>query len=587
MVGMILASHGEFANGILQSGTMIFGEQPDVKAVTLEPSEGPDDLKAKLEAAIATFDNQDEVLFLVDLWGGTPFNQANGLINGHEDQWAIVTGLNLPMLIEAYASRMSMETAHEIATHICEVAREGVKTRPETLEPQKEVKEVVQVASPQGAIPEGTVLGDGHIKFVLARVDTRLLHGQVATTWTKMTQPNRIIVVSDSVAKDNLRKQMIEQAAPPGVKANVVPVSKMIEVAKDPRFGNTKAMLLFETPQDALRAIEGGVDIQELNIGSMAHSLGKVVVNKAIAMGKDDVETLEKLKELGMTFDVRKVPADSKEDNEMSIITIILIIIIALLAGMEGVLDEFQFHQPLVACTLIGLVTGHLSEGIILGGSLQMIALGWANVGAAVAPDAALASVASAIIMVLALQDGSVDSSTAITTSIAVAIPLSVAGLFLTMICRTIAIPMVHFMDVAAEKGSFRTIEMWQILAIVLQGVRIAIPAAALCVVPAVVVTGALNQMPDWLSGGMAVGGGMVAAVGYAMVINMMSSKETWPFFAIGFVLAAIGQLTLIALGVIGVALALIYLGLKENSGTHGGGSGGTGDPLGDILNDY
>ena len=271
----------------------------------------------------------------------------------------------------------------------------------------------------------------------------------------------------------------------------------------------------------------------------------------------------------------------------MSIITIILIIIIALLAGMEGVLDEFQFHQPLVACTLIGLVTGHLSEGIILGGSLQMIALGWANVGAAVAPDAALASVASAIIMVLALQDGSVDSSTAITTSIAVAIPLSVAGLFLTMICRTIAIPMVHFMDVAAEKGSFRTIEMWQILAIVLQGVRIAIPAAALCVVPAVVVTGALNQMPDWLSGGMAVGGGMVAAVGYAMVINMMSSKETWPFFAIGFVLAAIGQLTLIALGVIGVALALIYLGLKENSGTHGGGFGGTGDPLGDILNDY
>ena len=114
----------------------------------------------------------------------------------------------------------------------------------------------------------------------------------------------------------------------------------------------------------------------------------------------------------------------------MSIITIILIIIIALLAGMEGVLDEFQFHQPLVACTLIGLVTGHLSEGIILGGSLQMIALGWANVGAAVAPDAALASVASAIIMVLALQDGSVDSSTAITTSIAVAIPVSVAGLF-------------------------------------------------------------------------------------------------------------------------------------------------------------
>lgn len=314
MVGIILASHGEFANGILQSGSMIFGEQANVKAVTLQPSEGPNDLRAKMEEAIATFENQEEVLFLVDLWGGTPFNQANGLIDGHEDKWAIVTGLNLPMLIETYASRLSMETAHEIATHSTSVAREGVKTRPESLEPEKPKAAPAAKAQPQGAIPEGTVIGDGKIKYVLARVDTRLLHGQVATTWTKMTQPNRIIVVSDSVSRDDLRKKMIEQAAPPGVKAHVVPIDKMIKVAKDPRFGNTKAMLLFETPQDALRAIEGGVDIKELNIGSMAHSIGKVVVNKAIAMGKEDVKTIEKIKAKGITFNVRKVPTDSNED---------------------------------------------------------------------------------------------------------------------------------------------------------------------------------------------------------------------------------------------------------------------------------
>ena len=144
----------------------------------------------------------------------------------------------------------------------------------------------------------------------------------------------------------------------------------------------------------------------------------------------------------------------------MSLITIILIIIIALLAGMEGILDEFQFHQPLVACTLIGLVSGHLTEGIILGGSLQMIALGWANVGAAVSPDAALASVASSIIMVLGLEGGATDVQTAISTAIAVAIPLSVAGLFLTMICRTLTIPIVHFMDGAAEQGNMRAIDM-------------------------------------------------------------------------------------------------------------------------------
>ena len=269
----------------------------------------------------------------------------------------------------------------------------------------------------------------------------------------------------------------------------------------------------------------------------------------------------------------------------MSIITILLIVIVALLAGMEGVLDEFQFHQPIVACTLIGLVSGHLTEGVMLGGSLQMMALGWANFGAAIAPDAALASVASAIIMVLGLG-GNTDTQTVISASIAVAVPLSVAGLFLTMICRTLAIPIVHFQDAAAEKGNFRAIEIWQILAILMQGVRIAIPAAALCFIPADAVTSALSAMPAWLSGGMTVGGGMVAAVGYAMVINMMSTKETWPFFAIGFVLAAISQLTLIALGAIGVSLALIYLGLKESAGSNSGGTG-SGDPLGDILNDY
>lgn len=315
MVGIILASHGEFANGIFQSGSMIFGEQADVKPCTLMPSEGPEDVRKKMEDAIASFENQEEVLFLVDLWGGTPFNQASALLDGHEDKWAIVTGLNLPMLIETYASRMSMETAHEIAAHVLQTAKEGVQINPKELEPKEEKKEVVADV-PQGAIPEGTVLGDGHIKYGLARIDTRLLHGQVATAWTKTINPNRIIVVSDNVAHDALRKSMIEQAAPPGVKANVVPIEKMIQVAKDPRFGATKALLLFETPQDALKAIEGGVDIKELNVGSMAHSQGKAVCTKAIAMGKDDVETFEKLKALGVRFDVRKVPSDSPENFE-------------------------------------------------------------------------------------------------------------------------------------------------------------------------------------------------------------------------------------------------------------------------------
>ena len=318
MVGIVIASHGEFASGILQSGQMILGEQENVKACTLMPSDSPENIKAKMEEEITSFDNKDEVLFLIDLWGGTPFNQASALINGHEDKWAIVTGLNLPMLVEAFASRFSMETAHEIATHISGSAKEGIRIKPESLEPAEEKTPVVTKSQSQGAIPEGTVIGDGKIKYVLARIDTRLLHGQVATAWTKAVQPNRIIAVSDSVANDDLRKNMIEQAAPPGVKANVVPIDKMCKVDKDTRFGDTKAMLLFETPQDALRAIEGGVQIKKLNLGSMAHSLGKVALTKAVSMDKDDVKTFEKLLALGVEIDVRKVPSDSPENiNEI------------------------------------------------------------------------------------------------------------------------------------------------------------------------------------------------------------------------------------------------------------------------------
>ncbi|MBD3108754.1 PTS mannose/fructose/sorbose transporter subunit IIC [Bacillus sp. AGMB 02131] len=267
---------------------------------------------------------------------------------------------------------------------------------------------------------------------------------------------------------------------------------------------------------------------------------------------------------------------------DLTIIQIILVLIVAFLAGVEGILDEFHFHQPIIACTLIGLVTGELVPCLILGGTLQMIALGWANIGAAVAPDAALASIASAIILVLSGQ-----GQAGISSSIAIAVPLAVAGLLLTIICRTIATAFVHFMDAAAEQGNIKVVEFWHIAAICMQGLRIAIPAGLILAIGAGPVRSLLESMPAWLTDGLAIGGGMVVAVGYAMVINMMATKEVWPFFAIGFVLATVSQITLIGLGAIGVALALIYLALSKQGGSGNGGNGNMGDPLGAIIDDY
>ena len=310
MVGIIIASHGEFAEGILQSATMIVGEQENVAAVVLQPSEGPDDIRKKIEEAAASFDT-DEVLVLADLWGGTPFNQANSIYEQNKDKWAIVAGLSLPMLIEALTGRYSRNESHAIARAIVPVAQENVKVKPESLGP---VEKPAVPAEGNKALPEGTVVGSGQIDIGLARVDSRLLHGQVATAWSKDIKPTRIIVVSDEVSKDDLRKSLITQAAPPGVKANVIPISKMIEIWKDPRFGKTRALLLFENPHDVLRVVEGGVELTEVNIGSMAHSEGKVMINNVLSVDEKDVKALHALKDKGITFDVRKVPSDQRKN---------------------------------------------------------------------------------------------------------------------------------------------------------------------------------------------------------------------------------------------------------------------------------
>ncbi|HEP1495554.1 TPA: PTS mannose transporter subunit IIAB [Streptococcus pyogenes] len=317
-IGIIIASHGKFAEGIHQSGSMIFGEQEKVQVVTFMPNEGPDDLYGHFNNAIQQFDTDDEILVLADLWSGSPFNQASRVAGENPDRkMAIITGLNLPMLIQAYTERLMDAGAgvEQVAANIIKESKDGIKALPEDLNPVEETAATEKVVNAlQGAIPAGTVIGDGKLKINLARVDTRLLHGQVATAWTPASKADRIIVASDEVAQDDLRKQLIKQAAPGGVKANVVPISKLIEASKDPRFGNTHALILFQTPQDALRAVEGGVEINELNVGSMAHSTGKTMVNNVLSMDKEDVATFEKLRDLGVTFDVRKVPNDSKKN---------------------------------------------------------------------------------------------------------------------------------------------------------------------------------------------------------------------------------------------------------------------------------
>ncbi len=146
----------------------------------------------------------------------------------------------------------------------------------------------------------------------LARIDDRLIHGQVATVWAKATQINRILVVSDTVAYDNLRKMLLQQAAPPGVKVNVITVKKMIQIYNDRRFDSFKAMILFTNPQDVVQLVTAGIKIYSVNIGGMSFASGKQMVTNTISVDEEDVKAFKYLSDQEIELEVRKVITDTK-----------------------------------------------------------------------------------------------------------------------------------------------------------------------------------------------------------------------------------------------------------------------------------
>ena len=241
---------------------------------------------------------------------------------------------------------------------------------------------------------------------------------------------------------------------------------------------------------------------------------------------------------------------------ELSGVQLIAIFIVSAIAGMGSVLDEFQTHRPLIACTLVGAILGDMTTGIIIGGTLEMIALGWMNIGAAMAPDAALASVISTILVIAGHQS--------IGAGIAIAMPLAAAGQVLTIICRTITVFFQHKADGFAQEGNLRGIDICHLGALLLQALRVAVPSLLVAMyIGTDAVQSLLNAIPPVITGGLQVAGGFIVVVGYAMVINMMNAGYLMPFFFLGFVTAAFTEFNLVAFGVIGLVCAIVYIQLS------------------------
>lgn len=148
----------------------------------------------------------------------------------------------------------------------------------------------------------------------LARIDDRLIHGQVATVWSRVSEVSRIIVVSDEVAADKVRVMLLKQVAPSGITVSVADVAKAKRVYDNPKYENDKVMLLFTNPTDVLRIVQLGVDIKSVNIGGMSFQKGKKQITKAISVNQKDIDSFKKLHELGLELEIRPVPDDRKKD---------------------------------------------------------------------------------------------------------------------------------------------------------------------------------------------------------------------------------------------------------------------------------
>jgi PTS system mannose-specific IIA component len=125
VIALIISTHGSFSEELVKSSEMIFGSQTNVGVVTFKPGEGTENLVDKYNTLINELDCTDGILFMVDLFGGSPFNAAS-ILALKNDSMEIVTGVNLPMLLEVFGSR-DFSSLSELVAIAQSAGKESIK----------------------------------------------------------------------------------------------------------------------------------------------------------------------------------------------------------------------------------------------------------------------------------------------------------------------------------------------------------------------------------------------------------------------------------------------------------------------------
>ncbi|MEI5994698.1 PTS system mannose/fructose/N-acetylgalactosamine-transporter subunit IIB [Candidatus Enterococcus mansonii] len=146
-----------------------------------------------------------------------------------------------------------------------------------------------------------------------ARVDERLIHGQVATVWTNTLGAQRIMVVNDLAVKDQMQIGALKMAKPAGVKLSILSKRKAIEKILAGNYEDEKVFLITKDIQDMADLINGGVPLKAFNVGNISQKEGSTPIKKSVALTELDIQTIKELDGKGVKITAQMIPSESSE----------------------------------------------------------------------------------------------------------------------------------------------------------------------------------------------------------------------------------------------------------------------------------
>ena len=251
---------------------------------------------------------------------------------------------------------------------------------------------------------------------------------------------------------------------------------------------------------------------------------------------------------------------------ELRVIQIILLSLYAFVAINDQIHSDFGLSRPLLAGCFAGIVMGDLAFGLTVGATLQLMVLGVSNFGGSSIPDFMSAALIGTALGVISGQGEEF--------GIGLAVPAGMLLVQIDVLARFANTFFQHQADKYAEEVNLKKIEMMNILGVLMWGLSRAVPVFICLILGSKVVTSFVSYFPVWLSSGLKVAGGLLPAVGIAILLRYLPTKKYIPYLLMGFVLAAYLGVPMLGVAICGLALALLFYrqgGFNEAKAETGG----------------